>query len=372
MIDRRTFLSLGAATALLGPAATARAMHGRLYASCGADRDGRYFLGAFDGSGETAFRIPLAERGHDIAFHPVRSEAVVFARRPGTTMLVVDTEAGSTAVRREAAPGRHYYGHGVFTPDGRVLYVTENDVDRGAGMIGIYDAEDTYRRIGEFPTGGIGPHQLRLMPDGASLAIANGGILTRPDTGRAKLNIETMAPSLAVLSLRDGRPLWRYELPEALHKLSIRHLDVNRTGLIAFAMQYEGDVRDRVPLVAFARAGGEVAFAAGPADLDRQMKQYTGSVAFDRSGAWLAVSSPRGSTVGLWDAAHGTFVRNLPARDASGLAAGPLPGTFLLTGGDGSIRLVSAIDGAEAALHAPDRAIQWDNHLASRALSPTA
>lgn len=56
----------------------------------------------------------------------------------------------------------------------------------------------------------------------------------------------------------------------------------------------------------------------------------------------------------------------------SGLAAGPLAGTFLLTGGDGSIRLVSAIDGAEAGLRAADRAIQWDNHLASRALPPTA
>jgi hypothetical protein len=55
-----------------------------------------------------------------------------------------------------------------------------------------------------------------------------------------------------------------------------------------------------------------------------------------------------------------------------GRPTAPLPGTFLLTGGDGSIRLVNAIDGAEAGLRGADRAIQWDNHLASRALPPPA
>ena len=72
-------------------------------------------------------------------------------------------------------------------------------------MIGIRDAEDGYRQIGEFASQGIGPHELVLMPDGGTLAVANGGIRTHPDNDRAMLNLDTMQPSLAYLDLASGR-----------------------------------------------------------------------------------------------------------------------------------------------------------------------
>ena len=88
----------------------------------------------------------------------------------------------------------------MFSPDGALLYATENDFDNAAGMVGIYDARAVSSAIGEFPTHGVGPHELLLLDDGATLAIANGGIETHPDFGRAKLNIATMKPSLRASS----------------------------------------------------------------------------------------------------------------------------------------------------------------------------
>ncbi|MEX2454826.1 MAG: DUF1513 domain-containing protein [Rhodospirillaceae bacterium] len=373
MLDRRQFLIVGGAALLAAPHATAQtARQPRLYASCGSDGEGRFFAAGFDPTGTLLFSIPIPERGHDIAFHPGRAEAVVFARRPGMTMHVIDTAAGGIARVAEAAPGRHYYGHGVFTPDGALLYVTENDFDEGTGLIGVYDPNGGYRRVGEFPSGGIGPHQLRLMPDGRTLAVANGGILTHPDTGRAKLNLERMQPNLAVVDPVEGRALWSATLPRPLHKLSIRHLDVNRSGILAIAMQYEGDVRDRVPLIALAEVGSPFRYVKAPADIDRRMRQYTGSTVFDSSGDYLAVSSPRGSVIGLWDARTGGFLRDLPAPDASGLAPTGERGGFLLTGGDGAIRTVAADRPEVAGLRGADRAIRWDNHLAASPLPQNA
>ena len=100
--------------------------------------------------------------------------------------------------------GRHFFGHGVFSPDGALLYATENDFENAAGMIGIYDARANFERIGEFPTHGVGPHELLLLDDGRTIAIANGGIETHPDFGRAKLNIPTMKPSFVLR--RPRRP----------------------------------------------------------------------------------------------------------------------------------------------------------------------
>ena len=80
-------------------------------------------------------------------------------------------------------------------------------------MIGVYDATDGFRRIGEFPTHGVGPHELLLLDDGRTLAIANGGIETHPDFGRAKLNIATMKPSFVFVDRITGDLIEKHELP---------------------------------------------------------------------------------------------------------------------------------------------------------------
>ncbi len=100
---------------------------------------------------------------------------------------------------------RHFYGHGVFSRDGRLLYATEHDNETRAGLIGVYNATGGYKRIGEMPTYGIGPHEVILLSDGKTLAVANGGIETHIETGREKLNLSSMQPSLAFIDSTNGR-----------------------------------------------------------------------------------------------------------------------------------------------------------------------
>ena len=131
----------------------------------------------------------------------------MFARRPGTFAAVFEPTTGLVVRRFDTPPERHFYGHGVFEPTGRVLVATENDTSRGQGVLGLYDAADGYRRIGELPAHGIGPHDIALLPDGRTLAVANGGILTLPESGRDKLNLDSMRPSLNRIELASGRLL---------------------------------------------------------------------------------------------------------------------------------------------------------------------
>ena len=290
--SRRAFLS-GAAGSLLVAvgfrAATVRGHAGPLYVGCRADDAERYFTTGFAADGRVVFDIPLPGRGHGAAFRPAPAHCVVFARRPGTFAVVIDLDRGEALRRIDAGAGRHFYGHGVFSPDGRYLFTSENDFEAGRGMVGIRDAEDGYRQIGEFASQGIGPHELVLMPDGATLAVANGGIRTHPDNDRAILNLDTMQPSLAYLDLASGRLRDAFGLAARLHRLSIRHLAVNRDGLVAVAMQYEGSRRDRVPLVGL-HDGGALRLLDAPPATERRMRQYAGSIAFDHGGRLLAVS----------------------------------------------------------------------------------
>jgi uncharacterized protein len=258
---RRGFLLSLAGSALVGfglKAAAARGSAGPLYVGCRVDDDGNAFTSAFRADGDTVFDLQLPGRGHAISFRPGTAHCVVYARRPGRFAVVIDAAEGSALYRIDAAPKRHFYGHGTYSGDGRYLLTTENDYDAGRGVIGVRDAKDGYKQVGELPAHGIGPHEATLMPDGRTLAIANGGVRTHPDYDRLELNLDTMSPSLTYLDIASGRVTGEVRLEQHLHQLSIRHVTVNDAGLVAIAMQYEGDRRDRVPLIGLHDGGGEI------------------------------------------------------------------------------------------------------------------
>jgi hypothetical protein len=345
-------------------AGRARGAAGPLYVTCRADRAGRYFATGFGPDSGMRFDLPLPERGHSLAFHPTAPHCVVFARRPGRFAVVVDYAAGAALRRIDAAPGRHFYGHGTFAPDGRHLFTTENAYDSGDGVLGIRDATDGYRQIGEFPTYGIGPHEVVLLPDGQTLGIANGGIRTHPDHDRDNLNLDSMVPSLAYVDLADGKLKADYRLPERLHWLSIRHAAVLASGGLALAMQYEGSKQDQVALVGL-HEGGAIRLLEAPAPVQRAMRHYAGSIAADRAGTQIAVSAPRGGLVTFWDTVAGRYLGATRIADGCGVAPTAQPGEFLLTSGAGEVvRYCPATDKrAPLALGPALAEAAWDNHL---------
>src|SRR5690606_16517 len=162
-----------------------------------------------DATGRDMAALPLPDRGHSFAIDSARQRAVVFGRQPGFFALVLDLRDGSQVASLPLPEGRHFFGHGTFSAAGDRLYATENDFEAGRGVIGVYDARPgaNWQRLGEFDSGGIGPHEVVLLPDGNTLCVANGGLLTHPDYGKATLNLATMRSSLALLDARDGRLL---------------------------------------------------------------------------------------------------------------------------------------------------------------------
>ena len=279
---------------------------GALWLSAGQSADGTDRIAGFGTDGAIAFAEPLPARGHAPAVRPGGRQAVICARRPGTFAAVVDLPSGRIVHRIDAAEGRHFYGHGAFSPDGRRFFATENAQDSGDGRIGLYDAADGWRRVGEWPAGGIGPHDLRLLRDGRTLAVAIGGIRTHPATGREKLNLDTMAPALVLMDTADGRIVDRFDMPAALHRLSLRHLAVGRDGAIGAVMQDQAETGELRPLVAMARPGGRLRFFEAPDPVLMRMNGYCGSAAAPQrahGSRGVPASGPVCSTSGAWTGA---------------------------------------------------------------------
>jgi hypothetical protein len=364
MISRRAVLSGLGATGLLplfGSAALG-ATRTRLYLNAYGDK-GAFGLAGFDADGQIRYRLPLPGRGHSFAKREDGRIAVAFSRRPGDYALVFDPVVGTALHLIPAAEDRNFCGHGAFTTDGRLMYATEAIGSTGDGVLGIYDAADGWKRVGEIRTHGLDPHEVRLMPDGRTLVVANGGILMRSDMPRLKLNIPDMDPSLVYLDIRDGSLVGQVRPPAELRQLSIRHIAIDRRGRVAVAMQYEGPETDPVPLVAMhdAPAGiGRLDYLPMPEDQRAAMRQYCGSAAMDSSGRYLAVSSPRGNRVLVSDTERLALLGAGAARDVCGLAAQAGSG-FLVSNGLGRMYRLGK-DGHMAAVAEAGR-LQWDNHM---------
>lgn len=357
LIDRRDFLRAAGAgfIASLSPRAFAGALQtDAVFATAFQKRDGSFGAAILTEEGRLLHQVALPDRGHDITFDPVSQRSVVFARQPGTFAVVFDHSGKSEPQTIASVAGRHFYGHGTFSPDGGLLYATENDFDNAAGMVGIYDARDGFRRIGEFPTHGVGPHELILMHDGRTLAIANGGIETHPDFGRAKLNIATMKPSFVLIDRVTGDLIEKHELPPALHQLSIRHMDIDHKGTVWFGCQYEGAATERPLLVGQAARGAEFRLLDMPRDVLGGFRNYIGSVAANRSAGTVAVSSPQGNSWVVIDAATGKVIAANSLTEVCGLA--PDRDGFLATTGTGEI---VKPDGARH----DEADFVWDNHM---------
>lgn len=216
-------------------------------------------------------------------------------------------------------------------------------------MVGLWDARRNYARIGEVTSGGVGPHDIRLLSDGRTLVVANGGIETHPETGRAKLNLPVMQSNLSYLGL-DGELRVQVHLEAAHQRNSIRHLAVSAQGDVAFAMQWQGDLGADVPLLGVhTRQTNRVELAEAASV--RRMQGYLGRVAIDATGRRVAVTSPR---VGVLQRFVGTSLdTHTTIEDVCGVAA--VLDRFVVTSSTGLVRT-----GRGTAL---SQDVALDNHL---------
>lgn len=368
LLDRRAWLLMAtaSASAALVPdalAATAPQTGWRLLTAW--DANGQSWAGTW-APGQAPRGIVLPNRAHEVLSVPgtAGGQALAVARRPGEYLVRFDTRRNKVLQWHDMEPDRLLSGHAIYTPDGRALYTAEFDADSGAGLVVERDPL-TLRRRREFKSGGIGPHAMLLEPSG-SLLVANGGLLTLPETGRRKLNRDSMEASLARVDLSAGevRQIWRVD--DAY--LSLRHLARAPDGTVAVAMQAEhADARQRMQAPLLALLGpDERALRCIDLAGDSGLHGYAGDVAWlpepgpeaaaGASGGSFVVSATQAGQLAWWSA-QGDWQGQRALPDAGALAT--RGGEWLACGASGQVRgTVSKKDFKSGA----PADVRWDNH----------
>lgn len=355
-------LAAGAAFPMLASAGSKQFLY---VAAQGVEGVGKSGLATLDPTSGQAHAIATKARGHDVIAHPgKRGHVLMFARRPGFAAWEFDAVAGRETGGYVLRDDRQGYGHGIFSADGSVLFTCEGVIASGEGLIVVRDSQ-TYAVIDEWSSGGIGPHELKLLPDGKTLAIANGGTLTRPDSYREILNLDTMVSNLTYMDADRGSILETVLGPHP--RASIRHIDVAANGTVALAMQFQRlpeDPPDLVPLAAVHRRGEEVAALDLPETVGTALRDYIGSVKINDQSGVAGFTSPRGNLAVFWRLDDESFAGYLALHDVCGLTVSPDRRRFVLSNSRGELRAVDANSVVE--LKAERRRLpefRWDNHL---------
>jgi hypothetical protein len=237
---------------------------------------------AFDGRNATVVSsIDLPGRAHGLVARPDGSLLAV-ARRPGEWLLHWHPASGRPRWQW-IEPDRVFTGHALLDAKRHRLYTAETDLDTGRGLLGVRDAQ-SLAKLAEWPTHGLDPHSLVWDAEGR-LIVANGGIASRPETGRRKLTVERMEASLVRLAPDDGALLGQWRLSD--ERLSIRHLawakDAEGRAVLGIALQAEHEaVAERAAAPVLALFDGERLHAAAAGE--DALGGYGGDIAASQRG----------------------------------------------------------------------------------------
>ena len=251
-------------------------------------------------------------------------DVAVMGRRPSEWFWILAADSGKLKYSIKAEANRHFYGHACYSLEGDLLYVTENNTSDFSGVIGIYDVASGYKKIGEFATQGIGPHEIVMHPDGKTLVIANGGIKTER-ASREELNIDSMQPSLVYLDRHEGKLI--QQVYPAHNQMSVRHLTMHNDGTVIIGIQFQGERHLNVPMILTHRLG-QSEFTALQMDQTNpngwhRFHHYIASVSVDSNRNLVCATSPIGGCAAVFDLNSGELIESVDLADCAGVAVYP-------------------------------------------------
>jgi len=334
----------------------------RLYSGA-IDKNGKSILWSALTDGSNAVTVELESRAHEIV--AVGEKAiVVIARRHGSYLQLRHSESLELIQTVTSPKGVYFCGHGAYDKNSQTLWVAEKHDGASTAGLGQYQiSKGVIARVGTTEIKGGNPHQIAYRE--GRFWVAQGGVETSASTGK-KLNLGNIDSDLIFKPHSKKKSGWGNTNIQSNPWLSLRHFDIHPTNkdVVAIGGQdYHPNqlVREAAPL--FLVNGNKTQRLQLP--LGVETNGYVGSVCFDSSGKYLAVSCPKSGKLLLFQDRHDAnfyFVSALSAHDVCGLAAGRRKGEFYATTGTGSLLELNAVEASSRVVFASGH-LSFDNHL---------
>jgi len=245
---------------------------------------------------------------HGVAVDPLDATRVVAFEKIGPGAAEIDLASGRVTRGLSPAQGRWFYGHGAFSPDGKLLYSTETVNARERGVIGVRDAK-TLSTLGEFPTFGENPHDCHLIDEGKVLVVTNGGGALGTD----------MRPCVTYVDVSSRRLLEKLDLES--DRFNTGHLTLGGAdALVVVSAPRKGLTEQDLGAVSLRRGKDALRTMTEPAAVAARMHGEALSVEIHEPTGIAAVTHPNGGMVTFWSIAELKLVKVLELPRPRGLA----------------------------------------------------
>jgi hypothetical protein len=251
--------------------------------------------------------IPMDFFGHGISPNPIHPEIVAVFEKRGAGACEINLKQGVVTRSITTTPDRRFYGHGAYSPDGRFLYCTETIVeDHYEGVIAVRDA-GTHQILGEFSSFGASPHDCRLINDGNTLVVTNGG-------GPA----EGTPPSVTYVDVQTATLIEKFEFDTP--DINAGHLDLTGEGRLAVvSAPREGLAETALGGITLKLADGRLHTLTEPAEVVRRLSGETLSVCIHAARRVVGATTPTGNLLTFWDLDSGSLLRHYELQNPRGI-----------------------------------------------------
>lgn len=252
--------------------------------------------------------IPMPFFGHGVSPNPTRPERAAIFEKWGSGACEVDLLTGELVRMIETTPDRQFYGHGAYSPDGKVLYCTETIVAGDySGVIAMRDAE-TLDYLGEFPSYGLSPHDCHLIDEGRTMVVTNGG---GP--------LDGSAPCVTYIDVASQQ--LKEKLTFDTPNINAGHIAIADNGGIAVvsAPRQKLDLETSNGGVSLKPHAGELATMTEPEQVVSRLKGETLSTCIDNQRNIVAATTPMADTLTFWDLDTGKLLQHYHIANPRGI-----------------------------------------------------
>lgn len=342
LINRREFVAGSVALGCF-PYASLRAAVEREYILAPEYGEHSAGIGIIDLNTDKAYHIPVQQRGHVmILTSDIPDIAVMAAQRPGKISYVIDLKQKKMVKQFTSSKGYHFYGHGIFMNKGTELWMTENNDQTAKGKV-VKRSFPRLEIIGEFPTEGFAPHELKLLEGGKKLVIANGGttdieVIQNTTVYRKDL----IQSTVSYFDVEKESLISDTSCP--YKNLSIRHLDVHLPSntVITTIKEYDSSNKKTYSPLLYQTAGGPLKAFYAPEDEIQKMNSFCLSVTVNEPMNQVGSTAPNSDLVAFWDLKEKKLIKTIKMHSPNGICHAKDGNIWIVASSTGEVAFIDA------------------------------
>jgi hypothetical protein len=275
-------------------------------------------------AGGALARLPLLFLPHGFAPHPRRPWEAALLEKWGGGGAYVDLLQQKILRVLRPKPNHEFYGHGVFSVDGEVLFAVEMNLESREGVITVRDGA-TFRIIDEFPSYGQAPHDCVFIDGGRTLAITNAGAFVG----------STPHGSVSFVSVADRRLLDRRPIDST--RINAGHIAMTEDGEFAVVSAAREGLPKETALggVSLCAGSDRLTLMSHPPEVTGRLAGEALSVCVHEPTRHVCVTHPYSNLVTIWDLSKKILKRTLELDSPRGVTLTLDGRAFALSYGSG-------------------------------------